>query len=149
VDRQGVGFWLVQAPGWLLFAYLIVAQAIPAFNYDIGVAMGTQEPASRVTEVGVAFWKGFAIGDVIVYIPLLLAGLVGHWRGAPWSRLPLAAALGITIYWPAVCLATVASAQGASGWSLANEKSYWIVLPIIALWGACGLWLILNSRSRD
>jgi hypothetical protein len=39
--KRGIGFWLLQVPGWLLFFYLIYAQAIPVFNYDIGVAMGT------------------------------------------------------------------------------------------------------------
>ena len=42
-------FWLLQAPGWLLLLYLIYAQAIPAFGYDIGVKMGTQEPVEMLT----------------------------------------------------------------------------------------------------
>ena len=149
MTQRGFSFWFIQGPGWLLLAYLLVAQAIPAFDYDIGVAMGTQEPASRITDIGIAFFKGFAIADVITYIPLLFVGLIGHWRDAAWGRLLLAAALGITVYWPVVSLATVASARGATGWSLANENSYWIVLPIIALWGAYGLWQVLNSSSRD
>ena len=66
-------------------AYLIIAQAIPAFDYEIGVRMGTQEPASRITEVGVAFWKGFAWGDLLVYIPLLGMGLAGHRMARRWG----------------------------------------------------------------
>ena len=53
-------FWFVQIPGWLLFLYLVIAQCIPAFSYQIGVRMGTQEPAENITEVGVAFFKGLA-----------------------------------------------------------------------------------------
>ena len=56
--------------------------------------MGTQEAAEVVSEVGVAFWYGFAFGDLIAYIPLLAIGLIG----------------------------------------------YWLVLPLITLWGAWGLW---------
>ena len=149
MKQRGLSFWFIQGPGWLLLAYLAVAQAIPAFNYEIGVAMGTQEPAARITEIGVAFFKGFAMGDLIVYIPLLLIGLVGHWCSASWGRSPLAAALGITIYWPVVSLATVVSARGVAGWSLPNEITYWIVLPIIAFWGTAGLRLLLSSRARD
>ena len=53
-DRRDV-FW-VQVPGWLLLLYLGYAQVPAAFDYEIGVRMGTQEPAESITEVGVAFW---------------------------------------------------------------------------------------------
>jgi len=81
VRQHGTGFWAVQGPGWVLVLYLIYAQAIPAFDYQLGVGMGTQESAEAITEVGTAFWYGFAFGDLVIYIPLLFAGLVGHWRG--------------------------------------------------------------------
>lgn len=137
---RGAAFWGLQGPGWLLFAYLVVAQGVPAFDYDTGVAMGTQEAAAAITEVGVAFWWGFAVGDLLVYIPLLALGLLGHLLGTAWGRVALAAALGITVYWPVVSLAAVVDARGAPGWTLAGEAAYWIVLPPIALWGAWGLW---------
>jgi hypothetical protein len=140
MKTRGTNFWLIQGPGWLLLLYLVYAQAIPAFNYEFGVAMGTQEPAEVVTEVGVAFWYGFAFADLVIYIPLLAAGLIGHWTASVRGRLVLAAALGITIYWPIVCLATVVAARTASGWTLGDETPFWIVLPLIAFWGAWGLW---------
>jgi len=49
MKNRDVGFWVLQGPGWLLLLYLIYAQAIPAINYDLGVAMGTQEPAEQIT----------------------------------------------------------------------------------------------------
>lgn len=140
--EKGRGFWLLQTPGWLLFAYLVYAQAIPAFNYELGVAMGTQEPASNITGVGVAFWKGFALADLVIYLPLLGLGLTGHCMGTRWGQAVLAAALGITVYWPVVCLAAVVAARDAAGWNIGNETAYWVVLPLIALWGAWGLWQI-------
>lgn len=144
---QSFGFWWIQGPGWLLLIYLIVAQGIPAIDYQIGVDMGTQEPASRISEVGVAFWKGFALGDLLIYIPLLAAGLVGHWRNTRWGVGVLTAAAGITVYWPAVCLAAVAAAKGAEGWRLESTRDYWVVLPLIALWGAVAFMLLLNRRD--
>ena len=142
---QGFRFWSLQGPGWVLLLYLVYAQAIPAFDYDLGVAMGTQESAARITEVGVAFWYGFAFGDLVSYVPLLLAGLVGHWSGKLWGRMLLGAALGITVYWPIVCLAAVAAARGSAGWNLTDETAYWIVLPVITLWGAWGVWSLAGS----
>ena len=141
------GFWSVQVPGWLLLCYLVYAQAISAFDYELGVTMGTQESADMISEVGVAFWYGFAFGDLLTYIPLLTAGLVGCWLGRLWGRALLAAALGISVYWPIVCLAAVTTARDVTGWNLTNETPYWLVLPLITLWGASGLWYLTRSDS--
>lgn len=140
--KRDINFWLLHVPGWFLLLYLIYAQAIAAFSYDLGIAMGTQESAKQISEVGVAFWYGFAFGDLVIYIPLLAIGLIGHWLSQKWARVMLAAALGITIYWPIVSLAAVVAARDAEGWNLINETPYWIVLPLITLWGAWGLWRI-------
>ncbi len=137
---KSLGFWMMQGPGWFLLLYLIYAQAIPAFNYELGVAMATQEPAERITQVGVAFWYGFALADLLVYIPLLTAGLIGHAGGYRRGRLLLIPGLAITLYWPVVCLAALVVARDAPGWQLSAEGPYWVVLPLIALWGAWGLW---------
>ena len=145
--KRDIGFWSIQGPGWLLLLYLIFAQAIPAFDYDLGVSMGTQESAEQISEVGVAFWYGFAFGDLITYIPLLALGLIGYWLDKAWGRMLLAAALGITVYWPVVCLAAVVAARGAKGWNLTGEAAYWIVLPLIALWGTWGLWSLVRQGS--
>ena len=142
MQRRDINFWSVQIPGWLLLAYLTYAQAIPAFDYRLGVRMGTQEPAGKITEVGTAFWYGFAVGDLLIYIPLLAAGLIGLLRKANWARPVAAAAFGITIYWPVVCLAAVVDARGATGWDIGDETAYWTVLPVIALWG---LWALLRQ----
>ena len=138
--------WL-QIPGWLLFMYLVYAQAIPAFDYELGVRMGTQEPAQRITEVGTAFWYGFAFADLVIYIPLLGAGLVGHWLGRLWWRVVFGAALGITVYWPVAVLATAVDARDASGWAI-DETAYWIVLPIIAVWALWGLFVVASKAGE-
>jgi len=142
MQERDFSFWSVQIPGWLLLAYLVYAQAIPAFDYQIGVRMGTQEPAETITEVGTAFWYGFAVGDLLIYIPLLAVGLIGLLREARWSRSVAAAAFGITVYWPIVCLAAVVDARGAPGWNLPDETAFWIVLPVIVLWG---FWALLQQ----
>jgi hypothetical protein len=139
---------MLQVPGWLLLVYLVYAQGIAAFGYELGVRMGTQEPAKTITEVGVAFWYGFAVGDLLTYIPILLAGLIGHMLARTWGRVLFAAALGITFYWPIVCLVALVDARDASGWKLADETPYWIVLPLIALWGAWGLWAIMRESQQ-
>jgi hypothetical protein len=143
MSGQTLSFWVIQGPGWLLLLYLVIAQGLSALNYQLGVRMGTQEPEDRITKVGVAFFWGIAVADLIFYIPLLCAGLIGHWLGTEWGALLLAAALGITIYWPAMCLATVRRARRMQAWSLPKERDYWIVLPLIAGWAALSLLLLL------
>ena len=145
VDR-GAEYWWLQVPGWLLLAYLFYAQAIPAFDYELGVRMGTQESAQKITEVGAAFWYGFAFSDLVVYIPLLGAGLIGHYLGRPWWRVIFGAALGITIYWPLVVLATAVEARDAPGWDI-DETAYWIILPTIAAWAVWGLSRVARDES--
>lgn len=134
-----VSFWVIQLPGWLLFTYLLIAQCTAAVSYAFGVRMGTQEPAEAVTEVGTAFWKGFAGADLVFYTPLLGLGLIGHLYGTAWANVVLSAACGISIYWPIVCLWSIRAARNAPGWHLPKERQYWIVLPLIALWGSIGL----------
>lgn len=146
--KRDASFWALQAPGWVLLVYLIYAQGVSAFSYDLGVAIGTQEAADQITEVGAAFWYGFALGDLLVYIPLLLAGLIGHQRSARWGRVALSAALGITVYWPIVCLAALVDARNAAGWNIASETPYWIVCLSIASWGAWGLGTVLRESGK-
>lgn len=132
-------FWAIQFPGWLLVAYLCIAQCVSAFSYGLGVRMGTQEPAARITAVGVALFWGFALADLVFYTPLLALGLFGHATGAGWAAVTLGAALGITVYWPITALATVHAARGAPGWHLPKERQYWVALPLISGWGLFGL----------
>jgi hypothetical protein len=145
---RGRAFVFIQMTGWLFLMYLVYAQGITALDYGYGVAMGTQEPAERITEVGVAFWYGFALGDAVFYIPLLLAGLIGMAKDRQWGRGVMIAAMGITVYWPIVCLGAIATARGAPGWTLPKETEYWIVLPIIAAWAAWVLWWLIRPRDR-
>jgi hypothetical protein len=145
IDNRG--FWFIQIPGWALLLYLVVAQGISAISYETGVAMGAQESAEMISEVGAAFWYGFAFGDSVFYIPVLLLGLAGHIVNTRWSRILLAASFGVSVYWPVVCLAALVSARSASGWNLGNELSYWIVLPVVATWGAMGLIYLVISQQ--
>jgi len=135
-------FWFIQVPGWLLFLYLVVAQCASAISYQLGIRMDMQEPAEQITEVGVAFWWGLAFADLVFYTPLLGLGLIGHFLVADWVPLVLGAALGVTVYWPIVSLATVRAARDAPGWSLPKESQYWVVLPLIAGWGLVGIVLL-------
>ena len=71
-----------------------------------------------------------------------MVGLIGHLCAQTWGKVIFAAALGITLYWPLVCLVALVHARDATGWDVADETPYWVSLPFIALWGAWGLWAL-------
>ena len=70
-------------------------------------------------------------------------------RVKKWGQIAMAAALGITVYWPIVCLAAMVDARGAAGWKLPTEAPYWIVLILIAVWGAWGLFMIVRQSQTS
>ncbi|MBT8137847.1 MAG: hypothetical protein KJO54_12590 [Gammaproteobacteria bacterium] len=146
--NRSLADWLVLVPGAVLLMYLVYAQAIPAFDYELGVRMGTQESAQQITRVGAAFWYGFAFADLVIYIPLLLAGLYGYWRGSGWCLPVIGAALGITAYWPIVVLAAAVDARGVPGWQIA-EAPYWVVLLPVFLWALWSLWQVTSDGRND
>ena len=66
-----------------------------------------------------------------------------------WHMGTHAAALGITVYWPTVCLVALVDARDAPGWSLSNETPYWIVCCAIAAWGVWGLVSVTTGRQKS
>jgi hypothetical protein len=117
-------------------------------NYDFTVALELQEPAEEITEVGVAFNKGFGFGDTVVYIPLLLAGIIGMIKKKYWGLFSMSGALAITIYWPVVCLSTLLFAKGSPGFNFTDYLSYSIMLSIICIYGLWGLFFIYRNRNE-
>ena len=110
--------------------------------------MGTQDSADVVTEVGVAFWKGFSFADMLFYIPLLGYALATYDDVTQKNKTHLAAALGITVYWPIVCLKAAISARGAPGWSL-DDRPFLILLPVIILWAASQMSCLERRNEKD
>lgn len=136
----------LKVPGWLIFWYLVIGQCIPAIDFDLGIRMGTQDSPEVVTPVGVAFWKGFCVADLVFYVPMLGLGLYAY----ETDPLYLAVALGITIYWPIVCLVAAFSARGSLEWIL-DDRPFLVVLPLFVVWACWCLWQLSagNLATRD
>lgn len=143
-----IKFWLLIVIAILLTCIYLIGQTMAFINYDFTVAMDLQEPAEEITEVGVAFNKGFGFGDTIVYIPLLLAGIFGMIKKKYWGLFSMSGALAITIYWPVVCLSTLLFAKGSPGFNFTDYFSYSIMLSIICIYGLWGLLFIYRNRNE-
>ena len=145
---RGFDFWGLQIVGWLLVVWMTLTQCLSAIFWDQAVEWGLQEGADQTTEVGAAFGYGFAFGDLAFYVPIFAVGLIGHAKNKAWGGIALAAALGITVYWPIVSLAAVTKASNAPGWMLEYQTLYWIILPPIILWAVWGLWRLSQTSQK-
>ena len=131
-----------------LALWLIVGQTPALLDYAWAVAWGFQESAHAVTPVGVAFNKGFALADTVVYLPLLLLGLGGMSRDCVWGAFAMFGAMAMTPYWALACLTALVCARGAPDWHFAEYSMYVPVLLAVAAFGARGMRFVWVSQ-RD
>jgi len=147
-EDRSTGFWVLAGLGTLLLVMLLAAQTTALIDYDLAVSWGLQEAPSAITEMGVAVNKGSAAADTFIYVPLLAIGLAGYWLKKRWGTIALAAALGITTYWPIVALWTLYAARGVPGFNFSSHASYTVMLVpfvVYALWGL----IFLCSHRRE
>jgi hypothetical protein len=142
-----VGFWILMVIGMLILVVLFLGQTMSFINYEFTVVMGLQESVDVIGEMGVAVNKGFGVGDTIIYIPLLTMGIIGLWIRKEWGIITMAAALGLTAYWPMVVLFTLIFAKGSPGFNFINYPSYAVVLTLITVYGIWGLVYLITRRQ--
>lgn len=139
-------FFFLQLTSWLFVGYLFVSQVLSVVNYELGVAMGTQESLQVVGSTGVAFNKGFMVADTVFYLPLMAMGLIFHYCGLRVYKVLLGGAYSITIYWSLVAAVVV---NVADDYKLPEKtREEWKMrLPFISLWGLVCLFLILEEQT--
>jgi hypothetical protein len=149
MSSQGsIGFWVLTGVAIFICVTLPVGQTMSLIDYDLTVAWGLQEPASAVTAMGVVLNKAFAAADTAVYLPLVAIGVVGLWLGKAWGMIALAAALGITAYWPIEVLYFIYAARGLPGFTLGHHTVYTLVLLPFVIYALWGLTFLYRHRDR-
>ena len=146
--KRNIGFWILISIGILLSLMFLVGQTLSLFNYDLTVKLGLQESVEEIGKVGIAYAKGFAFGDTIFYIPLLIIGIIGLIKRKSWGLYSMFGSLAITVYWPVVHLFTISIERTAI--TLTPEKyiSYSIILPLIAIYGLWGMWYLYKNQEE-
>jgi hypothetical protein len=147
-ETRNIGFWILISLGILLTIMLLIGQTFSLINYDLTVSLGLQESVEEVSEVGVAWAKGFAFGDTIIYLPLLLIGIIGLLKRKSWGFYSMFGALAITVYWPIVSLSTIFIGRTALNLNPDKYVSYSIILPLIAIYGLWGMWYLHKNRNK-
>ena len=146
-NKKGVGFWILISVGLLLLLFLLVGQTFSLINYEAAVAYGLQESVQEVSEVGIAFAKGFAFADTVAYIPLILLGIIGLLKRKKWGVYMMFASCAISVYWPLVHLYAIYI--GKDVFALDPEKyvSFPITLSLIIIYGVWGMWYLYKKQN--
>ena len=149
MTKKGIGFMILIGLGILLSLLLLCGQSLALFDYNLTVKWGLQESETEVGKVGIAFAKGFGFGDTVIYLPLLIAGIIGLLKNKNWGFFLMLGALAITSYWPLVCLYAFLSDTVAITLTPDKYVSYSILLPLIAIYGLWGMWYLINWKKKE
>ena len=93
--NRPIGFWILIVFIGISIALMLVGQTASVFDYDFTVRNGLQESEAQVSAYGVQVNRAFGAGDTVVYVPLLLASLIGLWKKKHWALVTTAAAGGV------------------------------------------------------
>ena len=146
-NKKDVGFWILISVGLLLLVFLLVGQTFALINYEAAVANGLQETVQEIGEVGIAFAKGFAFADTLIYIPFLLLGIVGLIKRKKWGIYLMFACCAISVYWPLVHLYAIYIGKNAIVLDPEKYISFPITLSLIIIYGLWGMWYLYKNKK--
>ena len=146
-DRPAV-FWIFAIFLALSIVLLLMGQTMSVFTYDLTVRLGLQESPEQVSTFGVQVNRALGAADTVVYIPLLIASLVGLWMKKRWSLLTTAAAVGVSAYWSINVSFLFLFLPGTSGYIHRPGLGIWSFVGVYIVFGVWGiLYLILRGEK--
>ena len=136
---RSFSFWLIM--GFLLMSLilLLIGQTIAIIDYDFTVQLGLQESINQVGAFGIQVNRAFAAADTIIYIPLIIASIVGLILRKRWSLLTTAASMGISAYWATTIVFMLFFLRGTPGYHLQPGIEYWLLISAFIVFGIWGL----------
>lgn len=143
-----IGFRLLIGISIVLTLFLIVGQTFSLIDYDWAVALGLQESEKEVGKVGIAFAKGFAFGDTLFYLPLLILGIIGLLKSKKWGFYFMFGSLAISVYWPIVHLYAIHIGRNVLSLHPDKYVSFPITLSLIISYGVWGMWYLYKNQKN-
>ena len=145
--HRGTGFWFLIIVSIILCIFYLAGQTFSLINYEKTVEWGLQESVEEITSIGIPWIKGFAFADTVIYIPLLLAGIIGLVKRKTWGYFCLFGSLAISVYWPLVNLFAVYAGKDVMPLHPDKYLSYSILLPLISIYGLWGMVYLYKNRN--
>ncbi|MGB5481629.1 MAG: hypothetical protein WBM91_11165 [Eudoraea sp.] len=146
-NKKGVGFWILISTALVLILFLTAGQTLSLIDYNLAIDLGLQESENEIGNVGIAFAKGFAFGDTIFYIPMLVLGVLGLIKGKKWGAFIMFGGLAISVYWPIVHLYTISIETDAIVLNPDKYISFPIILTLITVYGLWGMIYLYTNRT--
>ena len=144
--NRPIAFWIFATFIFLSIILMLIGQTMSIFNYDLTVDLGLQESPEQVGEYGVEVNRAFGAGDTIIYIPLLMASLIGLWLKKRWALISTAAAVGVSAYWSVTIIFILIFASGTQGYNYIPDPEIWTFVGVYILFGIWGfIYLILHG----
>ena len=141
--NRPLAFWIFVLFLSFSIVLMLIGQTMSIFNYDFTVRHGLQESSDKVSEFGVQVNRAFGVGDTVVYIPLLIASLVGLWLKKPWSLISTAAVAGVSAYWSVTIIFVLLFLPGTPGYNYVPGIEIWLFVVAYTLFGIWGFFYLL------
>ncbi|MHC5054687.1 MAG: MYXO-CTERM sorting domain-containing protein [Planctomycetota bacterium] len=150
MDLKGrpVAWWVLVIVLALSVVLILMGQTMAVVDYDLTVSLGLQESADEIGGSGVEVNRAFGAGDTVVYLPLLVASLVGLVMRRRWALVVTAGATAVTAYWSAVVIFMFLFLPGAPGYDHTPAPATWVIVGAYLVFGVWGfLYVLLRGEA--
>ena len=138
-DKRPLAFWIICVFLALSAVVLVLGQTTALFAYEFAVRLGLQESVGEVTAFGVEVNRAYGASDTFIYIPLILASLVGLSLKKRWALITTAAVMGISAYWSLTLTSMLVFLTDVPGYRLVPGPEYWVFLGTYLVFGIWGI----------
>ena len=147
IADRSLSIWSLIAGMIFLTVMILLGQSSAVFNYDFAVSLSLQESADKVGSHFVQFNRAVGAADTVAYIPLLVASIIGLLLRQRWALYTTAAVMGISLYWPVICLFMMLFMSGESGYNFPLSPSYVAIFVAVMAFGAWGLYVCIQHSG--
>ena len=147
LKNRSLAFWIFTVFLSLSIVLMIAGQTLSIFNYDLAMDLSLQETPEQVGEFGVQVNRAFGVGDTVVYIPLLIASLIGLWLKKRWALIVTGAVTGVSAYWSVTVSFIMLFLRGTPGYNYLPGPEIWIFIGVYLTFGVLGI-IYLIARGE-
>lgn len=144
-SHRPLGFWAIAVFLAVSILVILAGQTLAVFNYELAARFGLQESLEQVGERGVKVNTAFAIADTLVYVPLMVASLIGMFRERRWALATVAAFGGASAYWATTVGFMLLLLPGSPDYHYSPRPEIW---AFVGTYLIAGIWILLYLVFR-